>query len=120
MCTSNNSTIHPKTSTQKWYNELPINTHEENPLPEICRFYGIIIRMYAEAGVQHHSPHFHSYYQNDSVVYDIENMEIIAGSLPRKQQRLLEAWTELHQGELMENWNRLQSGQLPYKIVPLR
>ena len=89
-------------------------------MPEICRFYGIIIRMYAEAGTQHHAPHLHSYYQNDSVVYDIENMEIIAGSLPRKQQRLLEAWAELHQGELMENWNRLQSGQLPYKIVPLR
>jgi len=60
-------------------------------MPEICRFYGIIIRMYAETGAQHHSPHFHAYYQNDAIVYDIEKMGTITGSLPRKQQRLLEA-----------------------------
>ncbi len=53
-------------------------------------------------------------------VYDIETLELITGVLSRRQQRLLEAWAELHQGELMENWERLQSGQAPYKIVPLR
>ncbi len=37
-----------------------------------------------------------------------------------KQQRLVEAWAELHQGGLMENWERLQSGQFPYKITPLK
>ncbi|VAW33058.1 putative ORF-2 [hydrothermal vent metagenome] len=89
-------------------------------MPEITRFFGIIIRMYAEPGAPHHRPHFHIYYQNDSAVYDIETLELIAGVLPRRQQRLLEAWAELHQGELVENWERLQSGQLPYKIVPLR
>ena len=45
---------------------------------------------------------------------------LISGSLPQKQQRLVEAWAELHQGELMENWERLQSGQIPYKITPLK
>jgi hypothetical protein len=40
--------------------------------------------------------------------------------LPHRQQRLVEAWAELHQGELLENWERLQSGQLPYRIAPLR
>ncbi len=45
---------------------------------------------------------------------------LISGSLPQKQQRLVEAWAELHQGELMENWERLQSGQFPYKITPLK
>ena len=89
-------------------------------MPEIARFYGIIIRMYAEPEAPHHRPHFHAYYQNHAAVYSIDTLELINGTLPRRQQRLVEAWAELHQGELTENWERLQSGQLPYKIAPLR
>lgn len=89
-------------------------------MPEISRFFGIIIRMFAEAGVPHHSPHFHVYYQNHAAVYLIETLDIIGGELPRRQQRLVEAWAELHQGELMENWDRLQSGLFPYKIAALK
>ena len=89
-------------------------------MPEIAHFYGIIIRMYAEPEAPHHRPHFHAYYQNHAAVYGIDTLELINGTLPRRQQRLVDAWAELHQGELMENWERLQSGQLPYKIAPLR
>lgn len=89
-------------------------------MPEISRFFGIIIRMYAEPAVPHHRPHFHAYYQNQVAVYSIDPIEILSGALPRRQQRLVEAWVEIHQGELLENWERLQSGQLPYKIAPLR
>ena len=89
-------------------------------MPEIARFFGIIIRMFAEAGAPHHNPHFHAYYQNHIAIYSIDTIELINGTLPRKQQRLVEAWIELHQGELLENWERLQSGQLPYKIAPLK
>ena len=89
-------------------------------MPEISRFFGIIIRMYAEPGAPHHRPHFHAYYQNHSAVYDVDSIERIGGTLPRQQQRFVEAWAELHQGELLEDWERLQSGQLPFKIAPLR
>jgi len=89
-------------------------------MPEICRFFGIVIRMFAEPGTPHHRPHFHAYYQNHVAVISIDTIEIIGGSLPQRERRLVEAWTVLHQGELLENWERLQSGQLPYKIVPLR
>jgi hypothetical protein len=89
-------------------------------MPEISRFFGIIIRMYVEPGVPHHRPHFHAYYQNHAAVYGIDSIEIISGSLPRQQQRLVEAWAELHRGELLEGWERLQSGQLAFKIAPLR
>lgn len=89
-------------------------------MPEIARFLGIIIRMFVEPGGKHHSPHFHAYYQNDVAIYNIETIELIAGKLPRRQQRFVEAWAELHQDELYQNWNRLQSGQLPLKIVPLK
>ncbi|TAK63894.1 MAG: DUF4160 domain-containing protein [Bacteroidetes bacterium] len=69
-------------------------------MPELCRFYGIIIRMYMGTGIQHNTPHFHAYYQDDVAVYSINPIEIIAGSLPKRQERLVEAWAELHQQEL--------------------
>jgi hypothetical protein len=89
-------------------------------MPEIARFLGIIIRMFVEPAGKHHSPHFHAYYQSDVAIYSIEPIELIAGKLPIRQQRFVEAWAELHQDELYQNWNRLQSGQLPVKIVPLK
>lgn len=89
-------------------------------MPELTRFFGIIICMYAEPGAPHHQPHFHAYYQNESAVYAIDSIEMIKGTLSRKQQRLIEAWTEIHQDELLKSWKRLQSGQLPLKIAPLR
>jgi hypothetical protein len=89
-------------------------------MPELSRFFGIIIRMYAEIGVPHHIPHFHAYYQEESAVYSIEPIELIAGELPRRQQRLVEAWAELHQSELAAAWERLQTGRKPSSIEPLK
>ena len=89
-------------------------------LPEIARFFGIIIRMYAEAGTRHHRPHFHAYYQNDVAVYGIDSIELLGGSLPRRQSRLVEAWAELYQDELQANWDRLQAGFAPTKVEPLK
>jgi hypothetical protein len=89
-------------------------------MPELSRFYGIIIRMYLEAGVPHHLPHFHAYYQEDVAVIGLEPVALLAGALPRRQQRLVEAWAELHQQELLDDWDRLQSGQVPLPVDPLR
>jgi hypothetical protein len=44
---------------------------------------------------------------------------MIAGALPRRQQRLVEAWAELHQEELSVDWRRLQAGMAPAAIAPL-
>ncbi|MBK9216652.1 MAG: DUF4160 domain-containing protein [Chloracidobacterium sp.] len=52
-------------------------------MPELSRFFGIIIRMYWEANAPHHAPHFHAYYQNDVAVFTIEPIELIAGTLPK-------------------------------------
>lgn len=76
--------------------------------------------MFTEPGAPHHQPHFHAYYQNDSAVFAIESLEIIGGGLSARERRLVEAWAELHRGELLENWERLQFGNLPLTIAPLR
>jgi hypothetical protein len=89
-------------------------------MPEIARFFGIIIRMYAEPDVRHHKSHFHAYYQNDTAIYGIDPVEVISGSLPQRQHRLVVAWAELHQEELLADWKLLQTGQLPKSIAPLK
>ncbi|KPJ65979.1 MAG: hypothetical protein AMJ43_09535 [Coxiella sp. DG_40] len=76
--------------------------------------------MFVEPDTSHHSSHFHAYYQDDVAIYSIESLELIAGHLPRRQQRLVEAWAEIHQNELIENWERLQQGEQPIKIEPLK
>jgi hypothetical protein len=88
-------------------------------MPELSRFFGIIIRMYMETGEPHHLPHFHAYYQNDAAVFSLEPIDLIAGSLPRRQRRLVEAWAELHSTELLDDWRLLQAGRLPLPIDPL-
>jgi len=88
-------------------------------MPELARFHGIIIRMYAEPDAPHHEPHFHAYYQEEMAIYGIEPVALLAGSLPKRQQRLAEAWAELHQAELIAAWERLQDGRLPGSIAPL-
>jgi len=88
-------------------------------MPELSRFHGIVIRMYAEADVPHHTAHFHAYYQDDAAVFTIDPVELISGSLSRRQRRLVEAWAELHQAELGADWERLEAGQAPLPIEPL-
>lgn len=89
-------------------------------VPELSRFYGIIIRMFVEVGGQHHRPHFHAYYQDAVAVFGIDPLELISGELPTRQRRLVEAWAELHQPELANDWELLQAGQPPKAIEPLR
>lgn len=88
-------------------------------MPELSRFFGIVIRMYMEAGEPHNTPHFHAYYQDEAAVFGFDPVELLAGRLPRRQQRLVEAWAELHQDELADDWARLQAGRPHIPIDPL-
>ena len=76
--------------------------------------------MYAEPFVPHHLPHLHAYYQDAMAVYSLDPIELISGSLPLRQQRLVEAWAEMHREELMEDWRLLQQGRRPKAIAPLQ
>jgi len=76
--------------------------------------------MYWEAGAPHHAPHFHAYYQDSTAIFSIDPIELMEGSMPKRQTRLVEAWAELHQNELRSDWQRLQAGQRPLPIEPLK
>ena len=78
------------------------------------------MRMFMEVGGPHHTPHFHAYYQEDVGIFSINPVESIPGSLAKRQQRLVEAWAELHQAELAADWEQLQQGKTPKAIEPLK
>jgi hypothetical protein len=85
-------------------------------MPEISRFYGIVIRMNTN---DHPPPHFHAYYGGQEVLVDIRNGAIYRGSLPPRGLRLVNEWFVLHQAELQENWNRAEAELPLLSIAPL-
>ncbi len=87
-------------------------------MPEISRFYGLVVYMYAK---DHFPPHFHIKYGEDNAEVSIETGEIIAGNLPRRAIRLAQDWVELHQIELYQNWSESQKENPNFlKIIPLK
>ena len=85
-------------------------------MPEISKFYGIVIYMYMN---EHNPPHFHVWYENYQAEITIQD-GIITGSLPRRALRLVYEWLDVHKEELLKNWELLSKGQSPNKIVPLQ
>lgn len=88
-------------------------------MPIISMFYGIIVRMYLIDNQHHNLPHFHAKYAEYEASIRIDDGEVLAGELPRKQLRLVQAWLELHQDELLADWELAVAGENPYKIAPL-
>jgi len=85
-------------------------------MPEISRFYGIIIRMYFD---EHNPPHFHALYSGDEAQIGIEPIQVLEGHLPGRALSLSIEWAALHQRELLDNWDRLRADQPARKISPL-
>ncbi len=88
-------------------------------MPIISMFYGIIIRLYLLDNKHHNLPHIHARYNEFEASISIDDGEVLAGELPRKQLRLVQAWIELHKDELNADWALAISGEEPYKINPL-
>ena len=85
-------------------------------MPEVSRFFGIVIRMYFD---DHNPPHFHAIYSGAECEVGIEPIAIIAGTFPNRAASLVVEWAALHQRELMENWHRLHNAEPVQKINPL-
>ena len=87
-------------------------------MPEISRFYGLIIKMIFMDEGRHHKPHVHVYYGEHEASVAVDG-EILAGSLPMKQYKLVAAWLVLHEDELYEAWNNAVAGRPFGRIEPL-
>ena len=85
-------------------------------MPSISMFFGIIIYMYFD---EHKPPHFHAQYQDYKAMFDFDG-ELLEGSMPNTQRRLISAWTAIHREELVANWTLAENKQSLYRIDPLR
>ena len=88
-------------------------------MPALSMFYGIIVRMQSEKGGKHSKPHIHALYGDYEIVVGIDG-EVLEGSFPNKQMKLLLAWIAIHEDELRANWELLSNGEGYFKIEPLR
>ncbi len=86
-------------------------------MPEISRFYGIVIKMYFD---DHNPPHFHAEYGSEEALVDINTLALLAGHLPPRALGLVAEWASLHQTELSDCWQRARSLDPLGKIEPLR
>jgi hypothetical protein len=85
-------------------------------VPEICRFYGIVIKMYF---ADHTPPHFHAEYAEHEVRIAINTLAVITGSLPPRAMGLVVEWASLHQAELLALWTRASRLETLYRLDPL-
>ena len=88
-------------------------------MPELCRFNGIVISMLFKDIKQHNKPHIHVSYNDHEASIGIDG-ELLSGSLPSKQFKLIQAWLILHEEELYGAWNKAVQSQPFEKIEPLR
>ena len=72
-----------------------------------------------EVNEPHQVGHFHVRDNEYRASYSIAPISELAGTLPRRQQRLVEIWAELHQNELLDNWQRIQQGRRSKRIPGL-
>ena len=88
-------------------------------MPEISRFFGIVIKMIFNDSDKHHKPHVHVYYGEYEAAVALDG-EVLDGKLPTKQYRLVSGWLALHEDELYEAWNKAVRS-IPFdKIEPLK
>ena len=85
-------------------------------MPEICRFFGIIIRMFYD---EHNPPHFHAEYGGHKAVFDFHG-NITKGDLGSKTAiKLVREWIDLRINELEEDWELTKASKEIKKIAPL-
>ena len=85
-------------------------------MPEISRFFGIIITMYYN---DHGLPHFHAKYGEHKAKVLIESGAVVEGSLPRRALRLVEDWRIERRDDLLLVWQQVMDRQPHGKVEPL-
>jgi len=85
-------------------------------MPELSRFFGIVIKMFWD---DHNPPHFHAFYAGDEALIDIGTLCLFAGHLSPRALGLVIEWATLHRQELLADWRRAQSQEPLERIPPL-
>jgi hypothetical protein len=84
-------------------------------MPEISRFFGIVIRMFYK---EHGTPHFHADYGSSRASIDIES-GAVRGELPPRALGLVLEWRAIHRAELLDAWQAARDQRPLPPIAPL-
>jgi hypothetical protein len=85
-------------------------------MPEISRFFGIIVQMYYD---DHEPPHFHVRYSGEKAIIAIETLGTLRGDLSPRALGLVTEWAALHRKELIEDWELARAQAELKPIAPL-
>jgi hypothetical protein len=94
----------------------PLDFRQDELLPRISAFYGIVITMYYR---DHEPPHFHAVYGEHQTQIVIATLEPLVGEFPPRALRLVREWAELHRAELDANWDKARARVSLDTIAPL-
>jgi hypothetical protein len=86
-------------------------------MPEVCRFNGIVIRMYMN---EDQPPHFHAYYAGRNVRVGIDPIQVIDGAIHPRARRMVLRWAGIHLQELLANWMIAERKGSLRRIEPLQ
>ena len=81
-------------------------------MPEITRFYGIVIKMFFKPK-EHEPSHIHALYGEYMGEFNIQTKEMIQGDLPLKAEAMVKEWIGDHSEELQQMWDEQKIAQLP-------
>ena len=99
-----------------WYAGQQSGRLEGFRLPEISRFFGIIIAMFYS---DHPPPHFHVRYGRERAMIEIESLSLLGGRLAPRALGLVIEWAAQHQDELRANWELARRHAPLHPIAPL-
>jgi len=85
-------------------------------MPEISRFFGIVIKMYFD---EHPPPHIHAIYGEHVAVIDIHTLVVTHGYVPPRVLGMVIEWASQHRDELLDLWEQAANRQPLYKLPPL-
>jgi hypothetical protein len=86
-------------------------------MPELSRFFGIVIAMYYD---EHPPPHFHAIHGGAKAEFAIDPPGLLKGDLSPRAVALVMEWASLHRDELLDAWEDRENGRRPRRIEPLR
>ena len=86
-------------------------------MPEISRFFGIIIAMFYD---DHNPPHFHARYGSYKAAIRVEDFAVLEGYLPPRALGLVVEWADIHKEELLADWERVIDRKPISPIEPLK
>ncbi|MDY0374922.1 MAG: DUF4160 domain-containing protein [Desulfobacterium sp.] len=79
-------------------------------MPEIARFYGIIIKLFFG---DHPPPHFHAIYGEHVGLFSIDDLSMIEGDMPNRAKKLITEWATIYQSDLKDIWINQKFKKLP-------